>query len=144
MSLWRRAATVEQMNARMAGCMPGLLGIRVTEIRPDALLAEMPVDARHAQPWGLLHGGCSVVLAETLGTAACVMTLPEGRHAVGIEVNANHMAGVKIGETVTAICMPLHTGRTTQVWQTEIRRADGKLACVSRLTCQVIEEGRQP
>jgi 1,4-dihydroxy-2-naphthoyl-CoA hydrolase len=138
MSLWKRTATPEQMNARLSACMPGLLGIRITGIRPDALLAEMPVDARHAQPWGKLHGGCSVVLAETLGTAACLLTLPEGQRAVGIEVNANHVASVAIGETVTAICRPLHTGRTTQVWQTEIHRADGKLACVSRLTCQVI------
>jgi 1,4-dihydroxy-2-naphthoyl-CoA hydrolase len=138
MSLWKRHGTAEEMTARMQGCLPGLLGIRVTALRPDALCAEMPVDSRHAQPWGLLHGGCSVVLAETLGTAACVMALPEGFRAVGIEVNANHVAGVPIGQTVTAECRPLHVGRSTQVWQTEIRRADGRLACVSRLTCQVL------
>jgi 1,4-dihydroxy-2-naphthoyl-CoA hydrolase len=88
---------------------------------------------------GLLHGGVSVVLAETLGTIGCVLTLPEGLHAVGLEVNANHVAGVPVGARVTAVCRPLHTGRRTQVWQTEIRREDGRLACVSRLTCAVIE-----
>jgi 1,4-dihydroxy-2-naphthoyl-CoA hydrolase len=144
MGLWKRFATPEQVNARLADSMAGLLGIRITAVEPDGLLAEMPVDARHAQPFGLLHGGCSVVLSETLGSVGCIMTLPEGRLAVGIEVNANHMAGVPVGQTVTAACRPLHVGRSTQVWQTEIRRADGKLACVSRLTCQVIEERRAP
>jgi 1,4-dihydroxy-2-naphthoyl-CoA hydrolase len=139
MPLWKRPATAEAINARMTNTAPGLLGIRITEVAPDALHAEMPVDARHAQPMGLLHGGVSVVLAETLGTIGCVLTLPEGLHAVGLEVNANHVAGVPVGARVTAVCRPLHTGRRTQVWQTEIRREDGRLACVSRLTCAVIE-----
>lgn len=139
MALWKRDWTPTEINARMAGNMSGLLGIEVTEVAPDALHATMPVDARHAQPFGLLHGGASVVLAETLGTLACIMTLPGHLRAVGIEVNANHMAGVRRGQTVTAICRPLHTGARTQVWQTEIRRPDGKLACVSRLTCAVVE-----
>jgi 1,4-dihydroxy-2-naphthoyl-CoA hydrolase len=139
MSIWKRAATLEDLNARMQDNAAGLLGIRLTEIGPDFLRATMPVDQRHAQPFGLLHGGVSVVLSETLGTIASILTLPEGRIAVGIEVNANHLAGVPVGQSVTAECRPLHTGRTTQVWQTEIRRADGRLACVSRLTCAVIE-----
>ena len=141
MALWKRDWTAEQINARMVGNMSGHLGIRITAITEDALHAEMPVDERTAQPFGLLHGGASVVLSESLGTLASIMTLPEGQLAVGIEVNANHMAGVPKGQTVTAICRPLHTGRRTQVWQTEIRRADGKLACVSRLTCAVLEGG---
>jgi 1,4-dihydroxy-2-naphthoyl-CoA hydrolase len=139
MALWKRAATPEAINARMGNTAPGLLGIRITEVAPDALHAEMPVDHRHAQPMGLLHGGVSVVLSETLGTIGCVLTLPDGLHAVGLEVNANHIGAVPVGGRVTAICRPLHTGRRTQVWQTEIRREDGKLACVSRLTCAVIE-----
>jgi len=139
MALWKRAATPEAINARMGNTAPGLLGIRITEVAPDALHAEMPVDHRHAQPMGLLHGGVSVVLSETLGTIACVLTLPDGLHAVGLEVNANHISAVPVGGRVTATCRPLHTGRRTQVWQTEIRREDGRLACVSRLTCAVIE-----
>lgn len=142
MTLWARHATPDAINARMHDTAPGLLGIRVTEIAPDVLRAEMPVDARHAQPQGLLHGGVSVVLSETLGTIGCVLTLPEGLHAVGLEVNANHLAAVRIGGRVTAECRPLHTGRRTQVWQTEIRREDGRLACVSRLTCAVLDGGR--
>ncbi len=141
MALWKKPASPEAIEARMAGSLPGLFGIRILEVGEDFLRAEMPVDERHAQPFGLLHGGASVVLAETLGTLGCYLSLPPGQHAVGLEVNANHVAGVPKGQTVTAICRPLHTGRTTHVWQTEIRRADGKLACVSRLTCAVIAEG---
>lgn len=138
--LWKRAATPEQINARLsAGGPTAVFGIRVTAIEPAALVAEMPIGPQHLQPQGILHGGVSVVLAETLGTLACILTLPPGQIAVGLEVNANHLAVVREGEVVTATCRPLHTGRRTQVWQTEIHRADGKLACVSRLTCAVIE-----
>jgi 1,4-dihydroxy-2-naphthoyl-CoA hydrolase len=139
MSIWKRPATPEEIHARMEHSVAGLLGIRIAEIGPDFIRATMPVDHRHCQPFGLLHGGVSVVLSETLGSMACIMTLPEGRHAVGIEVNANHIAGVPVGQSVTAECRPFHTGRSTQVWQTEIRREDGRLACVSRLTCAVVE-----
>lgn len=140
-TIWKRTGTIEEINARIARGVAGRLDIRITEVLPDALRAEMPVDDRHVQPFGLLHGGVSVVLSETLGSIATIMTLPPGMHAVGIEVNANHLAGVKAGQVVTAKCRPLHTGRRTQVWQTEIRRADGKLACVSRLTTAVVETG---
>jgi 1,4-dihydroxy-2-naphthoyl-CoA hydrolase len=139
MALWQRDWTAEQINERMQGNMAGMLGIRITEIAAEALHGAMPVDHRHAQPLGLLHGGASVVLSESLGTLASIMTLPEGQYAVGIEVNANHMAAVPKGQSVTAICRPLHMGRRTHVWQTEIRRPDGRLACVSRLTTAVME-----
>jgi 1,4-dihydroxy-2-naphthoyl-CoA hydrolase len=139
MSLWKRTTTVEALNARLLGNAPGLFGIRITEIAPDALRAEMPIGPNHLQPRGILHGGVSVVLAETLGSLATILALPPGKVAVGMEINANHLAPVPPGQTVTAECRPLHTGRTTQVWQTEIRRADGRLACVSRMTCAVID-----
>jgi len=139
MSIWRRPAEAAMMEGRFDGSLPGLFGIRILEVGPDFIRAEMPVDERHAQPFGILHGGASVVLAETLGSMASMLTLPEDRMAVGLEVNANHVASVPKGETVTAICRPLHVGRSTQVWQTEIRRADGKLACVSRLTTAVVD-----
>ena len=139
MGLWQRSTETADIEARLAGSLPGLFGIRILEVGPDFIRAEMPVDERHAQPFGILHGGASVVLAETLGSMASVMTLPEGKAAVGLEVNANHIASVPKGQTVTAICRPLHLGRTTQVWQTEIHRADGRLACVSRLTTAVVE-----
>ena len=138
MKVWKRDATVEAVQERLRGCMPGLLDIRILEMGEDVIRAEMPVDSRHAQPFGLLHGGASVVLSETLGSIATLLASPEGTRDVGIEVNANHMLPVPVGQTVTGECRPMHLGRTTQVWQTEIRRADGRLACVSRLTCAVI------
>jgi 1,4-dihydroxy-2-naphthoyl-CoA hydrolase len=139
MGLWKKTATPEQINARLVDGPPGHFGIRITAVEPEAIVAEMTVGPRHLQPHGILHGGVSVVLSETLGSLACFLTLEEGLANVGLEINANHVAPVREGETVTATCRPLHTGRTTQVWQTEIRRPDGKLACVSRLTCAVIE-----
>ncbi len=139
MSIWRRKTDIDDIHARMAGSLPGAFGIRILEVGPDFIRAEMPVDERHAQPFGVLHGGASVVLAETLGSMASMMTLADGFSAVGLEVNANHVASVPKGEVVSAVCRPLHVGRTTQVWQTEIRRADGRLACVSRLTTAVID-----
>lgn len=139
MSIWRRPVGAAEMEGRFAGSLPGLFGIRIIEVGPDFIRAEMPVDERHAQPFGILHGGASVVLAETLGSMASNLTLEGNRMAVGLEVNANHITSVPKGETVSAICRPLHVGRTTQVWQTEIHRADGRLACVSRLTTAVVE-----
>jgi len=139
MSIWKRPATAQAIEARLADSLPGAFGIRILEVGPDFLRAEMPVDRRHVQPYGILHGGASVVLAETLGSIATVLTLPEGQHAVGLEVNANHLSAVPAGETVSALCRPLHLGRRTQVWQTEIHRRDGKLACVSRLTTMVLD-----
>lgn len=139
-SLWRRPASPDAINARMmSGTAPGLLGIRITAVTEAGLEAEMPVDERHIQPYGILHGGISVVLSETLGSLAAVCASPEGQVVVGLEVNANHLAPVPKGQVVTATCRPLHVGRSTQVWQTEIRRADGKLACVSRLTAAVMD-----
>lgn len=142
MSIWRSDTDPAAREARFAGSLPGHFGIRIIEIGADFVRAEMPVDDRHVQPFGILHGGASVVLAETLGSMASNMTLPEGRMAVGLEVNANHIASVPKGEVVSAICRPFHLGRNTQVWQTEIRRADGRLACVSRLTTAVIDRPR--
>jgi 1,4-dihydroxy-2-naphthoyl-CoA hydrolase len=139
MAIWQRPAVAAEMEARFAGSLPGLFGIRIIEVGEDFLAAAMPVDERHVQPFGILHGGASVVLAETLGSIASTLTLPEGKRAVGLEVNANHVAAVPRGEEVRAVCRPLHLGRTTQVWQTEIRRADGRLACVSRLTTAVVD-----
>ncbi|HYF08309.1 MAG TPA: hotdog fold thioesterase [Acetobacteraceae bacterium] len=139
MSLWKRTTTPAEMERHFASCLPGRLGIRIRALHPDSIEAEMPVDERHIQPAGILHGGASVVLSETLGSIATTLTLPETQFAVGIEVNANHLASVRAGETVTAICRPLHVGGRVQVWQTEIRRADGRLACVSRLTTQVLD-----
>jgi 1,4-dihydroxy-2-naphthoyl-CoA hydrolase len=142
MTIWKRPATPAAIESRYADSLPGLLGIRILEIGPDFLRAEMPVDRRHRQPFGVLHGGASVVLSETLGSICGALVLPPGGRCVGIEVNANHLAAVREGETVQAVCRAMHVGRATSVWQTEIRRAsDGRLACVSRLTVAVTESG---
>jgi 1,4-dihydroxy-2-naphthoyl-CoA hydrolase len=137
--LWKRPTDLAAINARIARGAGEVFGIRLTAIHADWLEGAMPVTEVHLQPFGLLHGGVSVVLAETLGSIACALTLPMDKHCVGLEINANHLAAVLPGQTVTAACRPFHTGRTTQVWQTEIRRADGRLACVSRLTCAVLD-----
>jgi len=138
MSIWKKSVDLAEVNAHTENTLSSLLDIRITEFGPDWLRAEMPVDARHVQPFRILHGGCSVVLSETVGSVACYLALPEGQICVGLEINANHIAAVPEGQTVTALCRALHVGRTTHVWQTEIFRADGKLACVSRLTCAVL------
>ncbi|MDX1549357.1 MAG: hotdog fold thioesterase [Lysobacter spongiicola] len=116
------------------------LGIRFTEIGPDYLRGTMPVDERTKQPYGLLHGGASVLLAETLGSTAGNLCVPEGRVCVGLEINANHLRAVR-GGSVTGTARPLHVGGRTQVWEIRIEDARGKLACISRLTLAVVASG---
>ena len=135
--LFRRPATLDQLNALSDGTAMQPLGIRFTELGPDFLRGTMPVDARTRQPYGLLHGGASVLLAETLGSTAGGLCVGEGEGVVGIEINANHLRGVREGE-VTGTARPLHVGRSTQVWEIRIKDARGRLACVSRLTLAVI------
>lgn len=134
MSIWRNPTTPAAFRERAAGSLPGLLGIELTEVGADVLCGAMPVDGRHIQPFGILHGGASVVLAETLGSICANMAAAAGRHCVGVEVNANHLAPVAAGDTLRAACRPLRIGGSIQVWGIEIRRGDGTLACVARLT----------
>jgi uncharacterized domain 1 len=138
MSIFRRRATLADLNALSEGTAMRPLGIEFTEIGPDYLRATMPVDARTRQPYGLLHGGASVLLAETLGSSAGGLCVEPGLGVVGIEINANHLAGVRDG-LVTGTARPLHLGRSTQVWEIRIEDARGRLACISRLTLAVIE-----
>ncbi|MFD0739798.1 hotdog fold thioesterase [Lysobacter koreensis] len=135
--LLRGTTTVADLNALSAGTAMQPLGIVFTEIGPDYLRATMPVDARTLQPYGLLHGGASVLLAETLGSSAGGMCVPAGKGVVGIEINANHLRGVRSG-LVTGTARPLHVGASTQVWEIRIEDERGRLACVSRLTLAVI------
>ena len=135
--VFRRPATLAQLNALSQGPAMQPLGIEFTEIGPDYLRATMPVDARTRQPYGLLHGGASVLLAETLGSSAAGMCVDEGQGVVGIEINANHLAAVREG-LVTGTARPLHVGRSTQVWEIRIEDAAGRLACISRLTLAVV------
>lgn len=118
--------------------MADYLGIEFTEVGEDFIRGRMPVDERTLQPYGLLHGGASVVLAETLGSVAAAMVVDHKKfHAVGLEINANHLRGVRHG-FVTGTARPFHIGKTTQVWEIRIVDEKEKLVCVSRLTVAVI------
>ena len=118
------------------------IGFEFDKLGDDFISGTLPVDHRTTQPFGILHGGASCVLSETLGSVAAWMTIdPDKYRAVGLEINANHLRAVTKG-TVTGVCKPFHVGRRTQVWQTEITEdATGKLICVSRLTVAIIEQG---
>jgi 1,4-dihydroxy-2-naphthoyl-CoA hydrolase len=139
--VFRRLASLEELNAQSRGTAMEPLGIVFTEIGHDYLRATMPVDARTRQPYGLLHGGASVLLAETLGSTAGMLCIGEDEICVGIEINANHLRGVREG-TVTGTARPLHVGRSTQVWEIRIEDGAGQLACVSRLTVAVVRQRR--
>jgi 1,4-dihydroxy-2-naphthoyl-CoA hydrolase len=136
-SPFRRPVSLDALNAQSRGTAMEPLGIVFTEIGADHLRATMPVDARTRQPYGLLHGGASVLLAETLGSSAGMLCVDEGQGVVGIEINANHLRGVREG-LVTGTARPLHIGRSTQVWDIRIEDARGRPVCVSRLTLAVI------
>ncbi|MBS0558064.1 MAG: hotdog fold thioesterase [Proteobacteria bacterium] len=138
MPIWKQSVTLDQLNALNRNTMMAAIGISFTDIGDDYLRASMPVDARTHQPFGLLHGGASVALAETLGSTGGMMTLdPVQFVVVGLEINANHMRGVKSG-TVTGTARPLHLGRSTQVWEIRIEDESQRLVCISRLTLAVV------
>ncbi|MFL6585436.1 MAG: hotdog fold thioesterase [Luteimonas sp.] len=135
--MFRSDTSLDQLNAMSVNTAIAALGIVFTEIGPDFLRATMPVDSRTHQPFGLLHGGASALLAETLGSSAGGLSAPEGCGVVGIEINANHLRGVRAG-IVTGTARPLHVGRSTQVWEIRVGDAAGKLVCISRLTLAVV------
>lgn len=133
---------VALLTAQGAACLQGHLGIEFTEAGDDWLAARMPVDHRTHQPWGRLHGGASVSLAETVGTVAAILTLDKTQSiAVGMEINANHVRPVREG-WVTAVARPEAMGRTTQVWSIRITDEADKLVCISRFTVAVIPAER--
>jgi len=115
------------------------LNIEFTSFKEDEIIATMPVDQNTVQPFGFLHGGASVVLAETLASVGGWLNIEEeGKTAVGVERNANHMRAVKSGGSVKGIASPIHIGGQTQVWETKIYNSDEKLVCVSRCTLAVV------
>lgn len=128
---------LEQLNRLSRGTAIEALGIVFTAAGDDWLQATMPVDARTRQPYGLLHGGASVLLAETLGSSAGNLCVAEGQVCVGVEINANHLRAVRSGR-VTGTARPLHVGGRTQVWGIHIEDERGRLCCVSRLTLAVV------
>lgn len=142
MSIWLQQPELTALNALSKNTIVELLDIRFEAFDDDSLTASMVVDSRTHQPYGLLHGGASVVLAETLGSTASYLCIDSTQfYCVGLEVNANHLRGLRSGR-VTAVARPLHLGRTTQVWDIRLSGDDGKLSCVSRLTMAVVPLGK--
>jgi len=137
MAIWKRSVDVETLNKMGENSLVAHVGIVFTNIGEDYLEATMPVDARTHQPFGLLHGGASVVLAESMGSIAGYLSIEEGKSVVGIEVSASHHRAVSSGE-VRGICRPLHLGARNQSWQIEIRNTRDQLCCTSRLTVAVL------
>jgi 1,4-dihydroxy-2-naphthoyl-CoA hydrolase len=140
MSLFHKDVTLEQLNALSKNTMAAQIGIQFTRIGSDFLEARMPVDHRTHQPFGLLHGGASVALAETMGSVAATCCVdPEKQFCVGLEINANHIKGVREG-FVTGITKPIHIGKKTQVWEIRITTEGNELVCISRITMAVLDK----
>lgn len=138
--IWHKKPELNELNDRGLGNAVEHLGIIITEVQDDALVATMPVDHRSRQPLGLLHGGASVLLAESVGSLAANFVVdPEKAYCVGMEINANHLKAVKSG-MVTATAKAIHLGKKTQVWETRILNDENQLICISRLTVAVIEK----
>ncbi|WP_257264571.1 hotdog fold thioesterase [Endozoicomonas sp. ONNA2] len=131
MSIWKRPYRPETAVFKENMC--NHLGIQIIEVGTDFLRGTMPVDHRTVQPMGLLHGGASVVLAETLGSIAANLCCEDRAYCVGLEINANHLRSVTSG-TVTGTTRPIHIGRSTQVWEIKIEDDQGRPTCVSRIT----------
>lgn len=138
-SFLAKGITLKQLNDLSANTMVANLGIEFTEVGEDYLSAKMPVDSRTHQPLGLLHGGASVALAETLGSMAAAFCVDlKTQYCVGLDINANHIKGVKSGY-VFGTTKPLHIGKKTHVWEIRITTEENELVCISRLTIAVID-----
>ena len=138
MAIWHRDYTLAELNAMSEGNLGEHLAIEFTALGEDFLEGTMPVDHRTRQPYGLLHGGASLALAETLGSIAANLCVdPEHYRCVGQEINANHLRPVRDG-MVRGVARPLHLGRSSQVWEIRIATPRGQLVCVSRLTVAVV------
>jgi len=137
-SLSKRCGDLVTLNSTHRDCMPGFLGISVTAVGRDFIRAKMPVDQRTTQPFGILHGGASVALAETLGSIASWLLVSgqPGARVAGVEVSASHLKAVSSGY-VTAVCRPLRIGRTLHFWQINVYNGEGARCCAARLTVSV-------
>lgn len=138
--MFRSGISIQDLNKMSKNTLVNHLGIELIELGEDYLVARMPVDKRHHQPYGILHGGASVALAETLGSVAAHITKKaDNKLCTGIEINANHVKAVKSGY-VYGRATPIHVGRRTQVWEIRITNEQDQLVCVSRLTVAVIDK----
>ncbi len=140
--IWQRDFSLESLNAGSANTLVEHLGIVYTAFGDDYLQATMPVDSRTHQPFGMLHGGASVVLAETLGSVAGNMCVPRSHCCVGLDINANHLRAKRNG-IVTGTARPVHLGTMTQVWQIEIHDERQHLICTSRITLAVLTQKKK-
>ena len=140
MSIWKGKVTLEDLNQSCENTLVQNLGIEFTEIGADYLKGMMPVDHRTIQPAGILHGGASLALAETLGGVAGFMCIDrEQQYCVGMEINANHIRPVRPGR-VYGVVKPIHVGKKTHVWEISISNQNGKLVCVSRITMAILDK----
>jgi uncharacterized protein (TIGR00369 family) len=137
MSIWKKEISIEELTRSHEKTAVATLGVEFLEIGPDFIRGRVPVDERTRQPYGILHGGVSVVLAETLGSCGAHYSAPEGHRAVGLDINANHLKAATSG-WVTGVARPVHRGRSTQVWQIDLSNDAGELTCVSRITMAVL------
>ena len=139
MRIFKESATLESLNKWSQNTLAEHLGIEFVEIGDDFLVARMPVNAKTHQPLGLLHGGASVALAETLGSVAATLCLDDNKFCVGLEINANHLKGVRNG-FVKGTTKPIHIGKQTHVWEIRISNDLNELICISRITMAVLEK----
>ncbi|MDF4316917.1 hotdog fold thioesterase, partial [Vibrio parahaemolyticus] len=135
-SIWKKPVSIEILNATSKNTLIEHLQIKYTDFTDDSLTATMPVCSFTHQPLGMLHGGASVVLAETLGSLAANFSVDEGSYCVGLDINANHVRAMRSGHVI-GTAKPLHLGISTQVWQIDITDERGRLVCTSRLTIAV-------
>jgi 1,4-dihydroxy-2-naphthoyl-CoA hydrolase len=136
-AIWKQPASIELLTAIHVNTAVAHLGIEFLEVGDDFIRARVPVDGRTKQPMGILHGGVSVVLAETLGSSGAALAAPGGHRAVGLEINANHLRSATRG-WVTGIARPVHIGRSTQVWQINLTDEQARPTCISRITVAIL------
>ncbi len=138
-NIWQQPISVEDLTAMHVDTAVQRLGIEFVEVGDDFITARVPVDGRTRQPHGILHGGVSVVLAETLGSCGAARAAAPGHRVVGLDINANHLRSVSSG-WVIGTTRPVHIGRSTQVWAIELKDEQGRLTCVSRITMAVLAD----
>jgi 1,4-dihydroxy-2-naphthoyl-CoA hydrolase len=136
-TIWKQPISVATVREAHRDTATSHLGIEILEVGEDFIRGRVPVDARTRQPYGILHGGVSIVLAETLGSSGATYASPPGHRAVGLEINANHLRSVSTG-WVIGTARPIHIGRTTHVWQIELVNDEGQKTCISRLTAAIL------
>ena len=138
MRVWKKHIDIDELTRSHIDTAVAHLGMEFLEVGDDFIRGRVPVDKRTKQPFGLLHGGVSVVLAEALGSCGAHYSCPEGHRAVGLDINANHLKGATSG-WVTGITRPVHRGRSTHVWQIELFNEANELTCVSRITMAILQ-----